>query len=135
MIAKWLIRTKSKWTGSWMGLRLKSWFYRIWKNRLYRICAMAIAALLAVPLGIALADVINPDGDIVASGNQSSVDLGYVTPGTPLQKQVSFQLQCVNNQTHAKPGETGNLTYSSAGSTIPSGGNLSATSTTIGPVP
>src|ERR687884_1076810 len=77
------------------------------KNRFHRILAMVLAALVAIPVGIALADVINPDGDTVTTGNQSTVNLGYVRPGTPLTQQASFQLQCVNNQTHAQPGETG----------------------------
>jgi hypothetical protein len=118
-------------------LNFKGWFYRIWKNRLYRACGLILAALLAIPIGIALADVINPDGDTVASGNQTTVNLGYTnTPGQPITPapRASFQLQCTGN-THVQPGQTISLTYSSAGSTIPSGGSLSATNTSIGPVP
>jgi hypothetical protein len=90
---------------------------------------MTLGMLLAFA-GVALADQINADGDIVAPNNQTTVNLGDVDPGQTLAPEVSFQLNC-NSQQHANPGGTISLNYSAAGSTIPAGGSLNATNASI----
>jgi hypothetical protein len=82
---------------------------------------------------VAYADQIDEDADLVAAGNQASRDLGTVAPGAILTPPVSFELQCNGNR-HVNSGQSVNLTFSLSGSTVP-GGNLSATNTTIGPIP
>lgn len=79
-------------------------------------------------------DVVNPDGDFVTPGNQTSVDLGNVAPGAVLTTYVSFQLVCTGNK-HVDNGQTVNITFFLGGSTVPTGGSLSATNASIGPIP
>jgi hypothetical protein len=83
---------------------------------------------------VAYADVIAPDADLVAVGNQTSRNLGTVAPGATLTPQVTFELQCAGNQ-HVDNGQSVSLTFNSGGSTVPAGGSLNATNATIGPVP
>ena len=91
--------------------------------------AMSLAVILAMLLtSFALADVI--DGDTVASGT-ATADLGIVSPGAVLQPEVTFQLLCTNNK-HVDDPQSVILTFSLPGSTVPAGGSLSATNTSIG---
>src|SRR5215204_3634190 len=95
---------------------------------------MSLGMLLAFA-GVAFADLVVPDADTVSpTTNQSSLALGTASPGQVFNKSVSFQLQC-NGARHVDNGQTVNLSYSSGGSTIPTGGNLSATGTSIGSIP
>ena len=93
--------------------------------------AFVVSGLLAA---VSWADTIAPDADVVAVGNQASRNLGVVSAGATLTPPVSFELQCGGNQ-HVDNGGSVTLAYSSSGSTVPSGGSLSATSATIGPIP
>src|SRR5574341_1402545 len=93
---------------------------------------LSLAVILAMVITtLALADVI--DGDTVASGIPTA-NLGTVSPGAILTPQVTFQLDCTGNK-HVDNGQTVNLTFSLAGSTVPAGGSLSATNASIGPIP
>src|SRR5262245_29729175 len=91
------------------------------------VTALSVAA-------ISWADDILPDGDIVTSGDQSSVSLGSVGPGTVLQPKTSFRLTCEGKQ-HVDAGQTIPLNFTLAGSSVPAGGSLSATNTSIGQIP
>ena len=97
------------------------------------VVLIAVLALLAVPL-VALADEVVVDGDTVASGNQSIIDLGTVAPGAKLNPQVSFTLVCSSKQ-HVDQGQILTLAFSLSGSTVPADGSLSATDASIGAIP
>src|SRR6186997_534442 len=99
-----------------------------------RLIGLIAAVMAAVFVGVALADQITPDGDVVSPGDQATVNLGTVAPGAVLTPKTSFKLEC-NGNNHADNGQTVNLTFSLAASTVPSGGSLSATNASIGPVP
>jgi len=90
---------------------------------------LALAALVVIPFA-AFADVINPDGDILQTGDQNPVNLGTVAPGTVLTPKVSFTLACSGNK-HVDDSQSVAINFSSAHSTVPAG-SLSATNTTIG---
>ena len=105
---------------------------RRWRRR--HLIQLAVAFVAVVVVGVALADQITPDGDIVTAGDQSTVNLGTVAPGAELTPKTSFKLECNGNK-HADNGQTVNLTFSLADSTVASGGSLSATNTSIGPIP
>ena len=96
-----------------------------------------VSGLLLAVAGVALADVIVPDGDVVAAGNQagtnaSPLDLGSVKGGVQVKPQVSFELQCQTGSNHIDDTQGVDIAYSSADSTIPSGATVSATSGHIG---
>ena len=105
---------------------------RRWLRR--HVVQLAVAFVAVAAAGVALADQITPDGDIVTVGDQSTVNLGTVTPGQVLTPKTSFKLKC-NGNNHANNGQTVSLTFSLAGSTVPSGGSLSAGNASIGPIP
>ena len=95
----------------------------------------AMTVFFVVALGaVAVADVLVWDADLVTVNNQSSLDLGVVSPGAVITKGVSFQLQCAGKQ-HVDNGQTVAVTFNLAGSTIPTGGSLSATDSSIGAIP
>src|SRR5262245_38952412 len=101
------------------------------KRSLARLCFGVFRFLVVLGLvfqvsAVALADEVVPDGDIVASGNQSTVNLGTVSPGATLTPQVSFTLVCSSKQ-HVDQGQTATIAFSLSGSTVPAGGSLSAT--------
>jgi len=92
---------------------------------------MTLAVVMAMLFtSLALADLV--DGDTVISGT-SSANLGTVAPGTILTQDVTFQLLCNSNK-HVDVGQTVNLTFSLAGSTVPAG-SLSASNASIGAIP
>jgi len=92
---------------------------------------MTLAVVMSMLFtSLALADLV--DGDTVLSGT-SSANLGTVAPGTILTPQVTFQLLCNGNK-HVDIGQTVNLTFSLAGSTVPAG-SLSASNASIGTIP
>jgi hypothetical protein len=62
------------------------------------------------------------------------VAIGTVPPGTVVTRTARFTLTCKTKQ-HIDAGDTVSLAYSAAGSTIPAGGALTATSASIGPRP
>jgi|GEM_PF-3385065 len=93
--------------------------------------AMSLALIMAMLLtSFALADVVTSDVVLATVGNQTLVDLGNVTPGQVISSATSFQLEC-NGSNHA---DLGNTVFVQFFSVNPSG-NLSATDTTIGPIP
>ena len=100
------------------------------KHRFSLSLTIALVLALAVT-SLALADVITPDADIITAGDQPSQNLGTVAPGATLTTKVSFKLECAGNK-HVDDSQKVNLTFTLAGSTVPAGGSLSATNTTIG---
>jgi len=95
--------------------------------------AFALAAVTTLVFsGAVLADSVAADGD-VASGVQTFVDLGTVAPGATVSRDVTMTLFC-SGLRHVDPGQVVNLAQSEV--TVPvEGGSISATSTTVGPVP
>ena len=107
------------------------------RSRLSLLC-MTFALMLAMP-AIALADIIVADGDFVTVGNQAGsstnpIDMGKVKAGGSVDKQVSFQLVC-NQKQHVNQGATVTLDSTPDLTGVPTGGSLTATSATIGPIP
>ena len=99
---------------------------------------VVFAILVAIP-AVALADIIVADGDTVTVGNQAGtstnpIDVGKVKAGGTVTKQVSFQLVCSGNN-HVNQGQTVTLDSTPGTSGVPSGGTLTATAATIGPIP
>jgi hypothetical protein len=87
---------------------------------------MMLGMLLAFA-GIAFADQIQVDGDVVAPGNNNPVSLGTVNPGQTLTPQDSrFILNC-NSSEHANAGATISLNFNSGASSA----GVSATNATI----
>jgi hypothetical protein len=89
-------------------------------------------ALVLLMAGVAAADTVNADADVLTTGRQSTIHLGNVAPGAVVQIDVDFALVC-GGTSHVAPGTT--LTVSLASQTVPGDGDVSATDTTIGPVP
>jgi len=100
----------------------------------WTVVVAIVLAALSLGAVIAYADQVIPDGDIVTSGDQSNKDLGTVAPGAVLTPKTSFTLSC-NGTHHVDLGQSVSLTFTLAGSTVPSGGALSATNASIGPIP
>ena len=90
------------------------------------------ATLALVVASAAVADTISADGDLVASGSQSSVSLGTVAPGATLSLDLGFTLACLNG-THVPAGTT--LIVSPMSYTVPGDGSARATAAVLGPVP
>ena len=92
--------------------------------------AMSLAVMVAMLVtSLALADVVTSDV-VATTGNQTFVDLGNVPPGQVITSATSFQLVC-NGNNHADQGNTVNVQFFS----VNPAGNLTATNTTIGPIP
>jgi REJ domain. len=90
----------------------------------------------AMVVGIALADTVQADADVLTLGNQTTVDLGTVVPGATLDPTVRFYLTC-EGKSHADEGQTVTIAYNAGGSTAPAvgGASVSATAGSVGPVP
>lgn len=100
-----------------------------------RVTGRALVAAMTVLLlatAVAYADTVPADGDVIAAGNQSLVDLGEAAPGATLTRPVAFTLTCAGLG-HAAAGATITLTLDSV--SVPLDGAAEATTTTIGPVP
>jgi hypothetical protein len=96
-----------------------------------RSTALAMAATLLFA-GSVLADNVAADGDAL-SGVQNVVDLGSAAPGATIERDVTLVLNC-SGLRHVDPGQV--VTVAQAGSSVPvEGGSITATSTTVGPVP
>lgn len=102
------------------------------QRRVLRRAATAALAVLLMAAVAAQADTVPADGDSVTAGNQGSIDLGQASPGQTITWPVRFRLTCAG-LSHADPGAA--ITLSESGSIVPTGGSVSATLTTIGPVP
>lgn len=95
--------------------------------------SVVLAAVLSLMVaGIATADTVTGDADLVAPNAQSTRDLGTVAPGATLTVPVGFELRCRGLQ-HVDGGQTVTLTPGTT--TVPSGGSISATDGSIGPIP
>lgn len=102
------------------------------RRSLRRAATIALAAVLAVA-GTVAADTVRSDGDVVAPGAQTLVDLGTVAPSAEVVVEVAFELVC-SNVRHVDPGQSITLTWSSQ--SVPTGGAvLAASPATVGPVP
>jgi hypothetical protein len=104
------------------------------KKRRRRHLVQLAAVTAFVVVGVASADTVTADGDTVTAGDQALVNLGLVGPGAELTPQTSFLLTCTG-KSHPDFGQTLSLTFSLAGSTVPTGGSLSATNASIGSIP
>ena len=111
-------------------MALRRQFRRFLKTGFF---VLALAGALAIA-AVSWADVVVPDGDVVSAGDQSSVDLGTVSPGQLLTKSVSFRLVC-DSKNHLDSGQSLALDFALAQSTVPSGGSLGATNASVGPIP
>lgn len=100
-------------------------------NLIRRASALAAIAVLATATS-AFADTVPADGDQVAVGNQMTVHLGSHAPGELVQVPVTFSLACAGTS-HVDEGQT--LTLDLGTTSVPLNGTVSATSTTIGPIP
>lgn len=102
-------------------------------GRVVRRSATLAAATALLASGIAMADVVGADGDQVTAGVQTFVDLGSVAPGETVHHDVDMVLTCTGLR-HVDPGQVVNVWQAEV--TEPAlGGSISATSTTVGPVP
>ena len=96
---------------------------------------LSLAMILALAFTIvALADTIIEDADGVVVGNQSLQNLCTVDPGAILNPKISLKLVRAG-KAHVDEGQTVNITFKPARSTVPSGGSLSATAASIGAIP
>ena len=97
-----------------------------------RSVAIGVALSLSIA-GAASADTVSADADLVRASTQTFIDLGTVAPGATLHVDVGFVLFC-RNLAHVDPGTTLTITPL-ANPQVPSGGSMTATPTTLGPVP
>jgi hypothetical protein len=102
------------------------------RHRTFRSAAALAVGVLLASAAIVFADTVPADGRGDVVGVQRAVDLGHATPGQVVTWPVAFQLTC-NGTTHAAPGDIIQLDPGSRSAVF--GGAISATSTTIGPVP
>jgi hypothetical protein len=94
--------------------------------------ATGIVALAFITAGLAYADTVSADTDLVTAGNQGIFDLGTFAPGATVDVAVRFQLVC-KGLAHVDHGETVTLAFDSA--TVPPGGAATGlTDGTLGPV-
>ena len=97
-----------------------------------RSVALAVSSMLALA-GVASADSVAVDADLVAPNTQTSKVLATVAPGTVVHVDVGMVLQCLGTA-HVDHDTTVTLTPV-ANPVYPTGGAISATATTVGPVP
>ena len=105
---------------------------RRWRRR--HLIQLAVAFAAVVVVGIALADTVQSDADVLTVGNQTSWNLGTVAPGATLYPIVRFSLTCSGFK-HADLNQTVNIAFKASSSSAPSGGSVSAAPGTIGPIP
>ena len=102
------------------------------RHRTFRGSAVLAVVVLMTSATIALADTIPADGDFALVGNQKTITLPQAAPGQVVVRSVRFYLTC-NSSSHPAPGTTIQLDQGAV--SAPTGGAVSATSATIGPVP
>lgn len=102
------------------------------KRRIILLC-MVLVLMLAIP-AVALADTIRVDTDDFTTGNQAGGDLGTLSPGAIVLDSAVFGLHC-DTTSHVDEGQGVDITFVKSSSFIPVGGDLSATDTSIGPIP
>jgi hypothetical protein len=96
-----------------------------------RAAALALVCLLICATAV-FADTVPADGDSDKLGNQVLVPLGEFAPGEIVTANVDLKLTCAGTA-HADEGNVISIQPSSYNA--PLDGSVSATSTTIGPVP
>ena len=77
-------------------------------------------ALSLVASGIAVADSVSADADVVVAGDQGLINLGTVAPGSTHQVQIAFDLLCTGTS-HSAVNSTITLTPTT---TPPTGGSI-----------
>lgn len=103
------------------------------KRIIRRAAGAAIAVLLLTAVAV-LADNAPADGDPIAAGNQTFIDLGQARAGQVITRSVDFHLACDSASIrHVAPGATIQLGLGSSSAELD--GEITATGTTIGPVP
>ena len=80
-------------------------------------------ALVTLMSGYASADTLTADGDALLAGNQTSINLGEVTPGSTHGVDVGFMLAC-KNSTHVTAGATIAIVAADGGFSVPDDGSL-----------
>ena len=100
------------------------------RRTIRRAGALALASLLALT-ATAFADTVPADGD-TAEGNQALIPLGTLIVGETVTRDVAFSLSCLGTN-HAAAGQTGVIQLT--GVTKPLDSVVTATPTSIGPVP
>jgi hypothetical protein len=102
------------------------------RHRTFRGAAVLAVAVLMASTTIALADTLPADGDLVNAGVQSTIDLGQASPGQVVERSIVFYLTCAGTSHPA----VGTIFQVGLGSVVvPEDGAVTATSTTVGPVP
>ena len=99
-------------------------------NRIAAVLAGAVALSMATA-GIAAANSVDGDADVVISGTQSMINLGTVAGGSTHTLEFGFDLVCKGTN-HVPVGTTIDLTPAP---TAPAGGTIDATPASVGPVP
>lgn len=99
-------------------------------NRRLAFFVAAAFAMVAFAAAALAGDVITADGDRMDPGIQNPDPIGTVAAGQSIARLAKFTLTCQSQQ-HVDAGDSITLTYSAANSTIPSGGSLSATNSSI----
>lgn len=95
--------------------------------------ALALAATLVIALtGTVTADSVSADGDLVTPSIQTFVDLGSVPAGATRTVDIGLVLVC-RNLVH--PARGASIVMTPANPVAPTGGGISATAVTLGPVP
>src|SRR6266550_527275 len=102
------------------------------RHRTFRVAAVLAVGVLMATAAIAFADTVPADGRTDTIGIQHTVDLGEARPGQVVTWPVGFQLTC-DGTSHASPGDT--IQLDQASGTAMLDGAISATSTTLVPVP
>jgi HYR domain len=92
-----------------------------------KAAALGLTLTLALA-GVASADTIGADGDALATGNQSSIDLGAVPAGASRPVSVDLVLECRNSH-HLPAGAT--LSIGASSLSIPANGQLTVTPATL----
>ncbi len=98
---------------------------------LFRAAALAMSALL-LTAGIAHADSVAADGDVLSSTVDGTVNLGSVDPGAEVIVDVRFVLACAG-LSHVDPGQSIRLAFA-GGSQPGDGAIVSVSSATLDPV-
>ncbi|HYH92293.1 MAG TPA: HYR domain-containing protein [Candidatus Saccharimonadales bacterium] len=99
---------------------------------LRRAVTLAAAGVIAFA-GVASADVVRADGDVVSPTVETFIDLGEVAPSALISVDVGFVLGCASIN-HPDPGQTVTLAWLT-GSHPVGGAIVSVTEGTVGPVP
>ena len=99
------------------------------RRRMRRLlAAIGVGALLVGTMAVAEADIIEGDGDTLTAGEQGTIALGTVAPGSVHTRSALIVLECDGTK-HADQGQTATFEFSGSASAI------TGTSATIGPIP